>query len=328
MTEKEAYQILGLPPGSQAEEIKKKYRKLMIQVHPDAGIREPQSSAYHAHEINEAYSFLKKRSGANTKNEFQSKRSPSSRRPPNTRWNAPVNKNAYREREILQYAEDAEGSILGNFCIDRGKYLWTVEEDFPLFLLSIYRCSGQLLDEIDEALSRRESPAVRHDIQTELVYFLTQQFIAGTDLLKELAKEEKSGRDKGRIFYLSAMLESSDITAPPETGEFLYPFRLRKHRLYLKRKDGREAGYLSFSDDRLYYIVIPLFEQKAVQVKIQVSEKQPYNRPGLRYQNLHLWLRLSETAAAHMPENLNLQIELLLQRYAEFSASTTRHFFL
>lgn len=39
------------------------------------------------------------------------------------------------------------------------------------------------------------------------------------------------------------------------------------HKLYLKNQSGKELGSLSFSDDRLYYVVVPLFEQKRVQIK-------------------------------------------------------------
>lgn len=37
MTLQEACRILGIPLGTEKKEIKKKYRKLMMQVHPDAG---------------------------------------------------------------------------------------------------------------------------------------------------------------------------------------------------------------------------------------------------------------------------------------------------
>lgn len=75
MTEKEAYQVLGLTPGATLRELKKKYRELMIQVHPDSGIHtsrqipslgaSPYTQArcsYTAQEINCAYSILKEKS--------------------------------------------------------------------------------------------------------------------------------------------------------------------------------------------------------------------------------------------------------------------------
>ncbi len=92
-------------------------------------------------------------------------------------WNAPLNKNAYRERDVLCYAEDYDGVVLGNFCVAKGKYLWTTEEDFPLFLLSAYQCGKHILDECDEHFHGGDAPVARQRIQAELTYLLTQQFI-------------------------------------------------------------------------------------------------------------------------------------------------------
>ena len=39
-------------------------------------------------------------------------------------------------------------------------------------------------------------------------------------------------------------------------------------------RSGKEAGYISFKDDRLYYVLIPILEQKRAMVKIEVSSKQ------------------------------------------------------
>jgi hypothetical protein len=77
------------------------------------------------------------------------------------------------------------------------------------------------------------------------------------------------------------------------------PSRLKKHRLYLKNHSGNELGYLSFLDDRLYYVIIPLFEQKKVQIRVKYTG---YKR------KLHLWVKLSNESVSSMPESVNLQI--------------------
>lgn len=56
-------------------------------------------------------------------------------------------------------------------------------------------------------------------------------------------------------------------------GSTLYPAGVSNHRLYLRNKSGQIIGYLSFKDDRLYYVIIPLLEQNKAQVKADKYDK-------------------------------------------------------
>ena len=315
MTPAEAGKILGISPKADIEQVKKQYRRLMLQVHPDVSGPSKARYQYSAQEINLAYGVLKKRLTESEGLSFSGKGENSRK---NTfHWDAPVNDQAWKERDVLHYAEDYEGNILGNFTIARGKYLWTTEEDFPLFLLSIYRCGQELLDEVDASLQRKEDSFLRRKIHPQLTYLLAQQFMDSTALLKELAKKTALGEEEKEIYYLPAMLEISGSLANLKEGEALFPSRLKDHRLYLKSNAGRELGYLSFPDDRFYYIVIPLFEQRRVLVKIKASRNRPPPKKGKtsRYHSLHLWLKLAPQAKKQPPENLNLQIRQLLEIY-------------
>ena len=194
MTPAEAGRILGISPKADMEQIKKQYRRLMHQFHPDVSGSSKTSYRYSVQEINLAYAVLKKSlSDPEVSLSSGEKKRPFSK---NLHWDAPLNQHAWIEREILHYAEDYEGNVIGNFTIARGKYLWTEEEDFSLFLLSIYRCGQELLDEIDAELEREENSALRLRFQPQLTYLLAQQFMDGLGLLRELARmERKAERD-------------------------------------------------------------------------------------------------------------------------------------
>ena len=319
VTVQEAYRILGVLPGTEKKEIKKKYRKLMMQLHPDVVASLQKNYGYSAQEINSAYAILMKEELSDFENNSSERKHHAPKRKKNAVWNAPVNMNAFVEREVLQYVEDNDGAVLGNYCVAKGKYLWKTEEDFPLFLLSLYQCSKELLDEIDEKLQREEMLPERQRIQAELTYLLAQQFIDGSAVLAELVKKEEITSEGDQVFHLPAMLELMAGSVPVKAGEMIYPSGIRNHKLYLKDRAGRKLGYLSFLDDRLYYIVIPLFEQKRVQVKIQAAETKAEKgrKAAFKYQKLNLWVKLLRINTSRMPENLNLQIEDLLKKYKE-----------
>ena len=68
---------------------------------------------------------------------------------------------------------------------------------------------------------------------------------------------QKSGAPLDLHFVTKAPVRHSFSLKP---GDLLYPAGIRKHRLYLKNRGGHELGYLSFHDDRMYYIVVPLLD--------------------------------------------------------------------
>ena len=317
MTPAEAGRILGISPKADMEQIKKQYRRLMHQFHPDVSGFSNTGYQYTAQEINLAYEVLKKGFADFQEDIFSGAEKKAASK--NLHWDAPLNQHAWTEREILHYAEDYEGNVIGNFTIARGKYLWTAEEDFPLFLLSIYRCGQELLDEIDGSLQRKERSSLRGKIQPQLTYLLAQQFMDSTALLKKLAKKVSPGEEENGIYYLPAMLEVTGGISKLKGDESLFPSRLKDHRLYLKNSAGQELGYLSFSDDRFYYIVIPLFEQRRVLVKIKAAQTPASSRKRnlSRYHSLHLWLKFAPKTEKQLLENLNLQIRQLLEIYRQ-----------
>ena len=312
---KQAYEILGVADNADRNEIKRKYRELMHKVHPDAcahntdihqdDIHNSDSYDYSAYEINEAYSVICEYSDW----------SASSNKRAYGDWDAPENDNAYCNRSIYHYVEDYDGRNIGSFKIAHGRYIWTVEEDFKLFIRSIFECSEKLLGDIERQLDKSCDADKELVIQAELAYLIAQQFIAATDTLGKILTSLES--DDSEIFYVESMLEVMQGAPFIKAGMTLYPSGIRRHRLYLMTKSGQEAGYVSFRDDRLYYILIPILEQKRALVKIEVSRKQDrFNtRQPNKYKNLDLWIKMKDNDDNKFPENINMQIEELLKKY-------------
>lgn len=330
MNYEEACKILGVDENSTTKEIKTKYRNLIREAHPDSmsdkGIKIP----YNAQEINEAYDVvskhrpsLKKASDikrANGKENDRNKKAPV--------WKADVNPNAYVERDIYHQVEDIDGNSIAAVIVGTGKYYWSLDEEFPCFLKSIYECSKRLLDEIDNSMVDAESEypyhkevnedyRLRH--QAELTYLLASQFINTISTLKNLAKETVT--ETGSIFYVQAMVELENGYTSLTPGSFLWPMGIKNHKLILKAENGKRVGYLSFADDRLYYVLIPLFEQKVVQIKTVVSGKRDnmsrHKASGKvrKYADVELWIKMDNSKMVTYPDSITLKIEALLEAY-------------
>ena len=325
MTRTQAYRVLGLTEDADRAEIKSRYRQLIHKLHPDSRSEEKENYPYSAREINEAYGILVKGKGAKdsfirrtkesttSKAEWEAKRQHRQKK----NWNAPENPHAYCIRNIYQYVEDADGAVIGEFVITEGKYLWTIEEDFPLFLKSIFACSNRLLQEIEAKLEKSVREEERLKVQAELTYLLAQQFIDAPEMLGHFAEPGRKKEAEDEIFYFAAMLELMDTVHDMRAGTPLFPAALKQHRLFLKKQSGEAAGYLSLKDDRLYYILVPLLEQKRAMVKIQVAAKQDRAnmRGRKRYKNLDFWIKVPRKYAGTFPESIGLQIENLLLSY-------------
>lgn len=243
------------------------------------------------------------------------------------RWHAPQNPQAYCARDVYCSAEDMAGEPIGTFVIARGRYLWTPEEEFSLFLQSLYHCSRRLLEQAERrAAHAPDGPDAqrRQQAQASLAYLLAQQFIDARVMLALTSTYDSVSE----IYTLRAALELERGARVPSGDELLYPDALRSHRLFLKNAAGRRLGYLSFPDDRLYYVVIPLFEQRRVQVRITVlpdtaSSQKPRAQAhrntgsGLRSCPLEVRMRFLPEMKEHFPDSLNLRIEQILNAYVQ-----------
>ncbi|MBR6391389.1 MAG: J domain-containing protein [Lachnospiraceae bacterium] len=285
MNKPTACTILGVRPDIRPDELKKRYHALMMLTHPDSP--EEHEYPYAVHEINVAYEYLIKHMGeeAGLNESGESSR---------IRWNAPENPNAYAPRNIYQYVDDADGNRIGTVTVDTGRFMWIPDEEFPLFLKSLYACAKQIIADDDEDKHTDRSDDT--DLLADITYLIAGQFF-GADMALSLMKKESSAD----VYYCKAMLELAAGVKFPATGAALIPSQVRDHRLYMSDGGGHELGYITFKDDRLLFGLVPLFEQRKVQVKATVSETR-------RSVDIDLYLKRTDTDASSAIDSVNLRI--------------------
>ena len=315
MNKKQAACILDLKDVSNLETVKKQYRKIMHLVHPDAG-EKAESYPYTAQEINEAYTFLTKNIETDTGSSEDNKQEVDREQ---VFWNAEENLNAFCSRNIYHTVEDSDGEAIGDIVIAKGKYFWTQEEDFKSFQKSIFQCSKALLEDIDCRLRREDNLVRKTMFQAELTFLLAGQFVNSSNKLDSILGKP----DKG-IYYVPAMLEAEYVIniAP---GALLYPKRINNHRIYVGDSE-KEIGYISFDDDRLYFAIIPLAEQKILQYKLRVADKKNENtgrrksrtaKKSKAYIMVDMWVRFRDDIDIGLPDSVNNRIEEILKEYSK-----------
>ncbi len=302
MNKSQARKILGLDGTEDVKEIKKKYRKLMHENHPDSsGLDDSEAAA----KINTAYELIMKSFDGGVK-----KKSAVKKKPKTKTWSAKENKNAYCVRPIFHEVEDYDGNNIGVIEIARGKYVWSKDEEFSLFLKSLYETSKDLLDNARPSLFFEVPEIIKQKYLADITYLLTGQFIDSSLTLKELGILDIDA------YKISAMVELEVGATTPKVGTTLYPAGISNHKLYLRNGTGQIIGYLSLKDDRLYYVIIPLLEQKKAQVKMVVADNTLKSKTRKKYVDLDLWIRLLDTNTSAI-ENTNIKIDELLKKYAK-----------
>lgn len=289
MNKPRACAILGVESDIQIDDLKKRYHALMMLTHPDS--LEEHEYPYAVHEINVAYEYLLK----HMEEEIRLNEARESTR---IRWNAPQNPNAYAPRDIYQYYDDPDGNRIGLVTVDSGRFMWIPDEEFSLFQKSLYACAKQIIAEDDEEkhIDRTDDTNLLADI----TYLIAGQFF-GVDMALSLMKKD----DSEDVYYCKAMLELTGGSKRPLSGTALMPSGVRDHRLYMSDKFGKELGYVSFKDDRLLFGLVPLFEQRKVQVKAMVSD------PGksAKSVDMDLYLRRMNTNESSEIDSVNMRIQ-------------------
>ncbi len=341
----QARRILGITPEDDKAAIKKKYRRLMGQFHPDAQIADnagagASDSIRKAQELNEAYEYLKKHTSVFQRSDAKAKGTGSRRtggtgdrtesiwkdRPPKPQWTGKINEKAFCERNVyLRYSMDiAENTDKLYYQASRGRFLWNPEmEDFTLFVTSLHHATRELLEQVEEKASH--STTDRFAVQSKLFYHLSAQFTDPVMILPKIAKPEKTDETGRQIYHFHTSL-GSDVTQPVyrqltalQSGDAIYPLAFRENKIIVCRQKQYPLGHLSFEDDRLYFSLIPLLQAKLAQVRMKVKKVQIFRKshPYKVKVDIDLYFRTEKNWKEYKGRDRNLEIAEILRQYGD-----------
>ena len=272
MNLKEAYKVLGASPKDDPRTVKTKYKKLLILYHPDSdptGKRDPADDEK-IRQVIEAYRKIRESDGESGYDPYE------------FTWDAFENRNAFSERNIyVQFKMYDEELPLSKMA--RGRFVWDPDmEEFRLFSKSVLEACREAITDYDAA----PTP----DLVKDIFHLMMQEYVLPADAARKLGK--KVGEEDGPETY-SFVGFVKEASATP--GEPLNIY-LREDRAVVEEVvTGKILGTVSFDDDELYYVILPLLEDPEVEVRATVTKCESSRKSGSR---MHVDIKLV------IPENL------------------------
>ena len=321
MTIQEAEKILGISSQNEERKIKIRFRSLMAKYHPDAIQSDEPEHIKRAQMINEAYTVIRKQIDANKKKEKKQ----------NIQWNAKIKKNAFAERIIFMSNGFGEEHESGYYQVAKGRYEWEPElEEFDCFLHSILHLSLNLLEQAEEKLytdnncyiSTEELKEIRLPFQIRLFHLLAGQYVTPISSLRKIAEPECREEEK-EIYCFDTFLGMTEdgvgfhAMEKLRKGDMIYVSSMENNRINVIDDQRNALGHLSFADDQLYYVVIPILRKHQAQVKCIVKEMEI--RRNRRFHqvkaNIQLYIRIDKSANDTESSDVNLAIASIFNEY-------------
>ena len=326
-----ACQLLGVDDDDDSSYVKKRYRSLMQQYHPDASGDDPRLLVK-AQLINEAYHVITRHMTAGGSADGSGREGQEGKI-----WDFPQNEYAFCNRDIYLSRAFYEDYRLDGYKIARGKYFWDAErEDFKHLLLSLNQLCSDRLEEIERkygiynvdeyGLSSQQAV-----YKTRIFHLLVQQFIDPSDSLHKTYRIEDTDSEGRSIFRFPASVgvrgagQAFDAAMDLEAGEVLYPTAIQDNRIQVSDRHSSDLGYISFEDDRLYYMVIPALSARIGTVKLHVRSTRFWmnSRPKKAKVDLDFYLKLEQEEEFHylrkdLEEERNRTIRRYLMEYESY----------
>ena len=266
MTLKEAYKILGASQKDDPRTVKTKYKKLLILYHPDSdptGKRDPEDDEK-IRQVIEAYRKIRESDGESGYDPYE------------FTWDAFENRNAFSERNIyVQFKMYDEELPLSRMA--RGRFVWDPDmEEFRLFSKSVLEACKEVITDYDAT----PTP----DLVKDIFHLMMQEYVLPADAARKLGR--KAGEDdKSEIFAFGGFVKDASATAVEPLNIYL-----REDRAVVEEiVSGKVLGIVSFDDDALYYVILPLLEDPEVEVRATVTKCDNSRRSGSR---MHVDIKL------------------------------------
>ncbi len=246
-----AKHILQISDKTDIRKTKQAFRRLLLKYHPDNQKSPGKEDEAQTRRIIEAYQVLMNSIGTKD-NESEIK----------TWWKAAENMDAFCDRSVYVQYRFFGHDDLPIIEVAHGKYLWMPElEDFPLFTKSVMFVCKSLYE---DAVRRGDGIDIK-----ELFHLLIQEFIDPILCLKTLEQYKQGAVDNFDVYRIAAHAILSTDTVLDKMGSM--EIIARGNVLTLIVDKDRLVGRLSFDEDYLYYIVIPLIREKSSQISIRIE---------------------------------------------------------
>jgi hypothetical protein len=262
MTLKQAYTILGASKEDDDRVIKTKYKKLLILYHPDSdpsGKRDPEADEK-IRQVIEAYKEIKESGGQPVLDTYE------------FTWDAFENKAAFSERNIyVQFKMYDEKLPLSKMA--RGRFVWDPDmEEFGLFAKSVLEaCKEVITDHV-------VMPAP--DLVKDIFHLMMQEYVLPADAARKIGKKIRQQGDC-EVYSFSGFIKKepgSSLGSAPSSATPLTIY-LRDDRAVVEELvTGRILGSISFDEDELYYVVLPLLEDPQVEARVAITKVETVRR--------------------------------------------------
>ena len=266
MTLTEAYKILGAYRQDDDLEIKAKYKKLLILYHPDSnptGKRDPEDDEK-IRQVIEAYKKIKESEGEPYFDTYE------------FTWDVFENKGAFSERNIyVQFKMYDEELPLSKMA--RGRFVWDPDmEEFRPFSKSVLEACKNIMTDYSAILAP--------DKVKDIFHLMMQEYVLPADAARKIGKKVREDGTK-EVFTFNGFVKENPAeprALAPTIGEPLNIF-LREDRAVVEEiVTGKALGTVSFDEDELYYVVLPLLEDPKVQAHASITKVEKSRRSGKR----------------------------------------------